>query len=428
MENVIEIILRIYLWFCLAALLLYLPRVSYYFVALREQKKLKNSEKNKIAVIIPAKNESIVIRDCLNSFSNQTYPKEYFDVFVVIENEDDPTSEIAKNYENTFVTIVGNQTCKGDALDGVLKKILTDDDDKYDAYLIVDADNIATPNLLEEMNNALGSKKHIICGKKLIKNWNSSRRDSRSFVSNCTSLIYTLVDDLGNRARNGFGITITIIGTGLMVHKDIIKKNNGWPYRSLTEDYELTADAIVNNWTSMYYAHAKVCTEEATDRKTVKKRKDRWIGGYVQCKRKYRKKIFKKILSRNVSWRNLSYFVGTIPPGMFLGVSIVSFIFGLVAIGFGILSPSVDLYLALRMTWVPLVVLYGSLFVFTLAALLTDRSNIKISFLEKLAILFFHPFFTLGYLRAFILALFKRKKNFKWDTTTERIPFEKKED
>ncbi|MCL2442611.1 MAG: glycosyltransferase [Treponema sp.] len=423
MEYATELALKIYLWFCIAALAVYLPRIIYYFIPFIKQKRLINPKKNKIAVIIPARNESTVISHCLNSLTAQTYDPQYFDMHIVIADEADPTMEIAAAYERAYVTIVSEQTSKGEALDGVLKKILTETPDKYDAFLIVDADNLAAPDLLEEMNNALSSGKQIICGKKLVKNWENRRRDSRSFISNCTALTWTQLDELGNRGRNVFGISITIIGTGLMVRADVIKENNGWPYRSLTEDYEMTADAILKGWTSMYYSHAKVYTEEATDAKTAFKRKMRWIKGYTQCQRQYRKKIVKQIFSSGIRWRSFDFLYGAYPLGAFFVVSAIAIIFGITAVGFSLFGNAVSLAEALRMALIPFSFIYASLFVFTLLTLIVDWHYIKIPLREKLALQFFNPIYTLEYYPIAITAFTTSYDYFKWENT-DRIPFE----
>ena len=425
MEYAIKLAFEIYLWFCLAALVLYLPRISYYFVAFKRQKRLVNSKKNKIAVIVPARNESKVICHCLNSLAAQTYDPQYFDVHIVVADETDPTTKIAAAYDRTFVTVVSRQTCKGEALDGVLKKILTKTPDKYDAFLFIDADNIAAPDFLEEMNNALGSGKQIICGKKLVKNWQSSHRDSRSLVSNCTALTWTQIDELGNRARNILNMTITIVGTGMIVRANIIKENNGWPYRSLTEDYEMTANAIVKGWATMYYSYARVYTEEAIDAKTAFARKMRWFKGYTQCQQRYGKRIVKMVLSGKIKFRSLDFLCSTYPVYAFFAVSAAAIIFGLVTFIFSLYSNTINHAAALYLVLIPLLFIYGSLFVFTLITLIVDWHNIKIPLHEKLAVLVFNPIYLFGFARIIIASFLTSYDYYKWEYT-DRIPFEMK--
>ena len=423
MEYATTLVFEIYLWFCLIILFLYLPRIGYYFEAFRKQKKLVNPKKNKIAVIVPARNESKVICHCLDSLSAQTYDSQYFDIHIVVADESDPAAEIAAAYNNTIVTVVSNQKSKGEALDAVLKKILTETPDKYDAFLFIDADNLAAPDLLEEMNNALGSDRQIICSKKLIKNWQSRRRDSRSFVSNCTALMWTQIDELGNRARNIFDMAITIIGTGMIIRAEVIKENNGWPYRSLTEDYELTADSIIKGWKTLYYSHAKVYTEEATGAKTAFKRKMRWFKGYTQCQQMYSKKVIKMVLAGKIKFRNLEFVFSTYPAYAFFAVSALAIIFGMVSVCFSLFGNSVSLASALSLALTPLLIIYVILFVYTFITLIVDWRNMKFPLCEKLAVLFFNPVYLFDFSRIVITAFLTSYDYFKWENT-DRIQFE----
>lgn len=64
---------------------------------------------------------------------------------------------MAQKAIDATIHVVPDQTRKGEALDGALKKILKDSPSKYDAFVIIDADNLAHPDFLLEMNNALAS-------------------------------------------------------------------------------------------------------------------------------------------------------------------------------------------------------------------------------------------------------------------------------
>jgi len=423
MLDALELSIKIYQWLCIGLLVLYLPRMLYYLAALKKQKRLKNPQKNRLAVIVPARRESEIIALCLDSLKDQTYDPDLYDIHVVVADADDPTIRIAARYENTFVTVIEDQTSKGEALDGVLKEILAKDPDKYAAYIIVDADNLAAPDFIEEMNNALVSGRQIVCAKKLVKNWQSKRRDSRSFVSNCTALTWVQIDDLGNKARSKLGITINICGTGMMVRADVIKELDGWPYRSLTEDFELTGDSIVRGYTSLYYEHAVVYTEEAVKAKTAFKRRMRWIKGYVQCNNNFRRKIVKQTFSGGIKWKNLDFLYGTYPAYGFFIVSAVLLVFGLTSLIISyIKNEALALMLALRVTLIPIGAIYGVLFLFTLLSMIVGWRNIKITFSEKLALIFFNPLYMLTYTRIFIMAFFTPYDYFKWEKT-DRIAF-----
>jgi len=420
MPDLTDRILQIYIWSCLIALVLYLPRICCYFFAFKKPTKFINDHKNKLAVIVPAKNESAVIGQCLESLANQTYDSEMFDTHVVVEDADDPSASIATAFDRTHVHFVPNQLCKGEALDGALKAILRDDPDKYDAFVIVDADNVAEPGMLSEMNNALASGKQIVCGKKLIKNWMTTRRHHRSFFSNCTALTYTQVDELGNRAWNVFGAAITMIGTGMMVRTDVIKQIDGWPYRGLTEDYEMTGDAILNGWSSMYYPFARVFTEEANDARTAFVRRLRWVKGYSQCQRHYAAPIFKKVFARQIPWWNSLFIIGTYPAYAFFAISAVAILFGLFDVVISLATGSPGIGPALRMLLMPLGLVYGALLLFTLISVVAEWPNMKITPFEKAMVLLVGPGYLLGYSRIFLTSFFTGDDSIPWVPTDRK--------
>ena len=76
--------------------ILYLPRIWCWFGSFKKQKRLNNSKKNKLALIIPARNEGKAVLSLFESIENQSYDRSNFDVFVVVKEYDDPVIEYAK--------------------------------------------------------------------------------------------------------------------------------------------------------------------------------------------------------------------------------------------------------------------------------------------------------------------------------------------
>ena len=54
-----------------------------------------SDKKSKFAILIAARNESHVIGNIFKSLKEQTYDKDYFDVWAIVESEEDPTCQIA---------------------------------------------------------------------------------------------------------------------------------------------------------------------------------------------------------------------------------------------------------------------------------------------------------------------------------------------
>ena len=122
-------------WFYVAGLFLSMKRI----------KKAPHSDKyTKFAVLVPARNESEVIKNIMRALTAQTYPKEYFDVWFIVEKDDDPTIKFAGEFGFKYFVrdeMTKHRRTKGFALQECIRhfkaKGLV-----YDAYMIFDADNV----------------------------------------------------------------------------------------------------------------------------------------------------------------------------------------------------------------------------------------------------------------------------------------------
>ena len=135
-------------------------------------------------------------------------------------------------------------------------------------------------DFVEQMNNSIKSGADVILSKREVKNWQFNDKSLRSIGCNCSAMTYTFLDKMGNAFRTRHNLPIVLCGTGMMISQNFAKLNNGWPYRSMTEDYECTADCVLRNIKMYYYEPAVTYTEEALSWKVNDKRRVRWMAGY----------------------------------------------------------------------------------------------------------------------------------------------------
>lgn len=312
-----------YLICTLQALLLLIPKFFQFRAAKRLPAHKRAREKRRISLVIPARNESKIIGELLDSIDGQTYPREYFSVNIIVDSEDDPTVALAKE-RNAKVFVVPRQRCKGDALDGFFRPAIKTD--PADAFVIVDADAVLSENYLEELNNALEYDRQIFTTRKLIKNYLGGKR---SIVCNCSALIYPMNDDMGNTYRAEKNMPLNFIGQGLMLRREVIEQLGGWPYRTLTEDFELKMDSLLKGFSSMYYPHAVLFTEEATGRRESRKRQLRWLTGYAQCSYVYKKEISRKFKEEGADFATrYDIFYFKYPIIIYLAATIITMLAG----------------------------------------------------------------------------------------------------
>jgi poly-beta-1,6-N-acetyl-D-glucosamine synthase len=104
----------------------------------------------KISIIIPARNEEENITNLLQSISNQTYPKDLFEVIVVDDNSTDNTASIAMQF--SFVKLI---SLNEDSINSYKKKAIEVGITTATGDLIIttDADCIVTPEWLTTIEN-----------------------------------------------------------------------------------------------------------------------------------------------------------------------------------------------------------------------------------------------------------------------------------
>ncbi len=388
-------------------IVLYFPRIWAYFSAFKKQERLHNEKKNKLALLIPARNEGKTILPLLESLNNQTYDRSCYDFFVVVKEPDDPVIGYAEK-AGAEVFVDQNQRCKGDCLNYGFHEILHRHPGKYDAFLIVDADCVLTPSFMEEMNNAMASGADVINSKKLIKNFYLGAKKDRNLVTDCNCLIWSFMDALGNVWKSSHDVTTMTITTGILLKAHIIEKWDGWIHRStLTEDMELQRDCALNDYKTFYYSHAEFYIEESPSLKETDKRRSRWMEGlthadFIFAKRLFERKGFKAMVN--------NYFMFC----LWIVYAFMAALAGLTVFhaGMGLFyylkgnGNSVEMF---KIALQGLAEIYFTFFVPTLIALIADRKALKMNPFQWLDVLFVHPLFYMGYLPIEIHAIFCRK-------------------
>lgn len=422
MKLALDIVFYIVLAITAFYLIYYAPRLRAWFYAFKKQKPIINIKQNKFALIIPARDESKVIGCLFDSINNQTYDKNLFDTHILVKNENDATIELSKQV-NGNIHIIKEKVCKGHDINVALQKILKECPNKYDAYIIVDADCCLDKKFMEEMNNAMASGKQIIQAKKLVKNKLYKKKGANNWVTNCNGLIWTMIDELGNHYKSDKNIINMTIGTGILLRADVIKELGGWPYdKTLTEDIELMYDCVAKNFSTFYYRPAKVYVEESTSLIETNKRRTRWLTGVIDSKRLYHKTL--QQLPKTAKNRKNIYFANALIPVYWLIgtnalASLYFMIMALIFIVFG--SP---LYI---MSFIYGLICFGiiylSFFVLTAFCLIVDRKTNKMNLREKITTLFVHPLFYMGYIEIIGKALLNQQEK-EWKVI-ERMDLEK---
>ena len=193
------------------------------------------------AVLICARNEKAVIGNLIDSIHRQTYNKDKLTVFVVADNCDDNTAEIAREkgcvvYERFDKT----RARKGWAMEFFFEQIQRDYGiSTFDGYVVFDADNLLHPTFMEELNKAfVDTDESIVVGYRNTKNFD------RNFISAGYGIHFMRSVVSYHRPRGMLNYSTHIAGTGYVIPSRLLK--DGWHYTCLTEDTQFTLNSVAD--------------------------------------------------------------------------------------------------------------------------------------------------------------------------------------
>lgn len=363
----------------------------------------KRKRNHRFCILIPARDESRVIGGLLESIKNQTYKIKMEDVYVIIENEKDKTNEICKTYGASVVVRKKlHLKSKGYALDEGIEEILKRNK-KYDAYFIFDADNILDKNYLKNMIPSFDKGYDIASGYRNCKNGNDS------VIAACSSLTFSLINTVFNDQRCRDTKNITLSGTGFYVSGDLIERWGCYPFHSLTEDYELSCYAILNNLTTYYNTKSIFYDEQPlTYNKTIGQRV-RWIRGYFDVRKNYVPKIKAAINEDEVNKGSKIEEVFGVTPYVFIVIGIVVWLLGTIL---KIVCDSL-LHFPIMFDVAELLILsfsvYLALLVITFIMINKEKDKLDLSYEMKIKALLFNPIFLCTFVSCAIRALLKKE-------------------
>lgn len=350
----------------------------------------EKNNKGKFAILIPARDESKVIEELLNSILNQTRKIDSDDVYVIVEEESDKTVELVKNKNMNIVFRHDlSKKRKGYALDDAIKEIL-EQKKHYDAYFIFDADNVLDKDYIKNMEEAYEDGYDIGIGYRNTKNGNDS------VIAAASSLTFSMINTLGNEHKTKCNNTLTISGTGFYIKGNIIEKLSGYPFNSLTEDYELTLYATLNDLTTTYVKNAIFFDEQPVKYNITINQRTRWIKGFFEARKKYIPLLLKKEINKNFS-SSFHQIMGVTPY--------ILLIIGLL----GILLIN---YFNVKNTIILILFVYLIMVLITSIMVLKENTYLNINNKMKIKVILYNPIF----LTTYIICLFKAilNKDVKW--------------
>lgn len=374
---------------------------QFYYVAVallhrRREEQAEHTPTHRLAVLIAARNEENVIGELLASLRAQNYPRELVDIYVGADNCTDATAAVARAqgarvFERTDSVRVG----KGYVLNFLLREIAAMGE-AYDAYVVLDADNVLDPDFLCEIERTHNS------GYEIVTCYRNSKNYGDNWISAGYALWFLREACYLNAPRMACGSSCAVSGTGFLFSDRVLHACGGWNFFLLTEDIEFTIDNVTRGMKIGYAGSAVLYDEQPTSFRQSWRQRLRWAKGYLQVFRKYGASLLSGIFRGSFSCYDMA--MNIMPAAVLTGVSVVVNLYA-AAVRFSSGGSMAALGISVMQT---LVSLYLTLFVLGAITTATEWRSIHCTGRKKLLYLFTFPVFMLTYIPICIVSLFTK--------------------
>lgn len=251
-------------------------------------------------VVVPAHDEEAGIERTVRNLLGLDWPRDLFRVVVVADNCRDRTAEIAEAAGATvLVRNEPGRRGKGYALELAIERSIADG--SADAVVVVDADTLASANLLAAFAARLETGVEAMQARYAVLNPHASWR------TRLMTLAFALVNELRMLGRERLGASCGLVGNGMCFS---IRALRLVPYRafSLVEDLEYGIALAEAGIRVRFAPEAVVLSEMVAGEEASRSQRQRWEGGRLAIARaKALPLLLRGIESRSFVLLNLAF-------------------------------------------------------------------------------------------------------------------------
>ena len=267
---------------------------------------LPASSLRRFVVLIPAHNEEKVIGSLLDSLNKQTYPRDFFDIYVACDACSDATPEIVRQCGG--MALLRNDPLHPGKTQNIRWALDAIPLDNYEAVVIFDADNLAHPDFLSRMNDYLEAHPEA----EAVQGYLDTKNLSDSWLTKVYALAYWYTNRFWQLARANWGLSATLGGTGLLITVPCIKRL-GWDLQSLTEDLEFSTKLILSGGKVHWNEWAITYDEKPISYLSSHRQRLRWMQGHYWVGWHYGPKLLIQFL-KTLRFQYLDYFLYLLTP------------------------------------------------------------------------------------------------------------------
>lgn len=285
--NIVDWILFILLAFCVCYLLLYAIASKFYHAPhFAEARMLRH-----FVVLFPAYKEDRVIVSSVSSFLEQDYPQELFDVIVISDQMQPTTNDALVSLPIRLLIADYKESSKAKALTMAMDAT---HDTHYDIVVIMDADNLTSPNFLTEVNRAFDSGVRCIQAHRTGKNLNTE-------ISILDGISEEINNGIFRSGHNALGLSAALSGSGMAFEAAWFQQNVKH-LETAGEDKELEVLLLQQYIHTTYLPHIPIYDEKTQKEEAISNQRKRWIAAQFGILRSSLSGLRKAICQGNIDY------------------------------------------------------------------------------------------------------------------------------
>lgn len=285
--NIVDWILYIPLVLCVCYLLLYAIASKFYRAPhFPEARTLR-----RFVVLFPAYKEDRVIVSSVRSFLKQDYPQELFDIIVISDQMQSTTNDALHSLPIYLLIANYKESSKAKALTMAIDAI---EDKTYDIVVIMDADNITSPDFLAEINRAFDNGVKSAQAHRTGKNLNTD-------ISILDGISEEINNGIFRSGHNALRLSAALSGSGMAFEADWFRQNVKH-LETAGEDKELEILLLQQRIHTTYLPHIPIYDEKTQKEEAISNQRKRWIAAQFGILRSSLSGLRKAIYQGNIDY------------------------------------------------------------------------------------------------------------------------------
>ncbi len=245
------VLLTVYLFvYCIYQLFFFIKAndIEKYF-EMHEKTRSIVIDKRKLCVIIYATNKDKKLDNLLGVLNNQTYSKEFYEVHVAYQKDENDTSPSRDFALGARIHNIQNPDyfSKDKAVNLLVQKMITED--KFDAYVFLGANRMVGEKYLENINKSL-SPSCVLVGSKVCVN--EKNQLAKKIKHAIVSSYLKYVERTNNIVRSMFELPFFIDGENFVITSDVLEKMGYVGIEDKDSELEFSLDLASNSIKSIY--------------------------------------------------------------------------------------------------------------------------------------------------------------------------------